>query len=160
MLLTGSTSFSQDTNKQATSTYYFIRHAEKDRNDVTNRNPHLIEKGLQRAEHWNTIFKNIHFDAVYSTNYHRTIETAGPTASKNKVEITIYDYKNLDIGKFLQETKGKSVLVVGHSDTTPEFVNRILGKTKYKDINDNNNGNLYIVTIQGENISDVLLEIN
>ena len=40
-----------------TSTYYFIRHAEKDRSDSNNENPHLIDIGKQRAQHWNEVFK-------------------------------------------------------------------------------------------------------
>jgi len=157
VLLTILTSCTKNIQSSETSTYYFIRHAEKDRSDVSNDNPHLIEKGKQRAEHWNDVFKNINFDAVYSTNYHRTLETAIPTSVKNNVEITIYDFKNLDIDKYLDDTKGKSVLVVGHSNTTPEFVNNLIGKEKYKDINDSNNANLFIVTVCGDIISDTLL---
>ena len=44
---------------QLPSTYYFIRHAEKDRSDSNNENPHLIDIGKQRAQHWNEVFKNI-----------------------------------------------------------------------------------------------------
>jgi 2,3-bisphosphoglycerate-dependent phosphoglycerate mutase len=143
-----------------TSTYYFIRHAEKDRSDSNNENPHLIDIGKQRAQHWNEVFKNIDFDAVYSTNYNRTQETAQPTASKNNLNLVLYDPKTIDIQKFLKDTEGKTILVVGHSNTTPDFVNRILGNKKYIDIDDSNNSNLYIVTISGDHISDNLLYIN
>jgi broad specificity phosphatase PhoE len=51
---------------------------------------------------------------------------------------------------FQTATKGKTVLVVGHSNTTPAFVNKILGENKYEDINDNDNASLYIVTIAGD----------
>lgn len=143
-----------------TSTYYFIRHAEKDRSDSANENPHLTDIGKQRAEHWNEVFKNIDFDVVYSTNYNRTKETVQPTALKNKLELVLYDPKTIHISKFLKETEGKNILVVGHSNTTPDFVNRILGSKKYVDIDDSNNSNLYIVTISGDHISDHLLYIN
>jgi len=62
------------------TTYYLIRHAEKDRTDKTNKNPNLNEKGLERAKKWATYFKEIQLDAVYSTNYNRTQQTAKPTA--------------------------------------------------------------------------------
>tara|TARA_R110000868_G_scaffold194178_3_gene439516 strand:- start:13784 stop:14311 length:528 start_codon:yes stop_codon:yes gene_type:complete len=143
-----------------TSTYYFIRHAEKDRSDSLNDNPHLIEIGKQRAEHWNEIFKNIKFDAVYSTNFNRTKETATPTAIKNKLELTIYDPKTMDIPSFLNNTRGKTILVVGHSNTIPNFVNKILENDTYNQIDDDNNGNLYIVTINGNDISSSLLSID
>jgi phosphohistidine phosphatase SixA len=149
-----------ENNNQITSTYYFIRHAEKDRTDPSDKNPHLTEIGKVRANHWSEILGEIKFDAVYSTNYNRTKETAQPTATKNNLEIKIYDPKNIDTSSFIKDTKGQILLIVGHSNTTPEFVNKIIGQNKYKDIDDSNNGNLYIVTILGDVISDQLLVIN
>jgi len=142
------------------STFYFIRHAEKDRSDKTNRNPHLTEVGQARANHWKEILKNIDFDAVYTTDYHRTKETALPTAQQNNVDITIYDANNLDGEKLKIDNVGKTILVVGHSDTTPKFVNHVIGQEKHSAIDDSNNGNLYIVTIVGDTITDQVLEIN
>ena len=49
----------QESNK---TTYYLIRNAEKLRTDKTNRNPELAEKGINRAENWNTVFKNVKFN--------------------------------------------------------------------------------------------------
>lgn len=63
-----------------TTTYYLIRHAEKDRTDTSNKNPNLNLEGLERAKKWASYFKNIELDAVYSTNYNRTQQTATPTA--------------------------------------------------------------------------------
>ncbi len=152
--------FSQNEAASKTTTYYFIRHAEKDRSDKTNKNPHLTEAGKKRAEHWSNIFKHIKFDAVYSTGYNRTKETAKPTAAKNGVELILYHPRNLNKERFLNDTEGKTVLVVGHSNSTPTFVNSILGYKKYDHIDDRNNGNLYIITIIDEKISDQVLEIN
>ncbi|MFC4722105.1 SixA phosphatase family protein [Geojedonia litorea] len=143
-----------------TSTYYFIRHAEKDRTDSTNTNPHLTEAGVIRANNWSRILGEVKFDAVYSTDYNRTKETAQPTADKNGLNITIYDPRAIDASSFLEETKGKTVLVVGHSNTTPAFVNSVIGEQKYLDIDDNNNGNIYIITISNNEIIDQLLVIN
>lgn len=145
--------------EQIASTFYFIRHAEKDRSDSLNKNPHLNEKGILRAEKWNNVFKNISFDAIYSTDYHRTRETALPTALKNKLELSLYNSKTIDIAKFLNDNKGKNVLVVGHSNSTPNFVNNILERDTYEDIDDGNNKNLYIVTKNGNTISSTLLFI-
>ncbi|PIA77692.1 phosphoglycerate mutase [Gaetbulibacter sp. 4G1] len=153
-------SFSQTEESTKTTTYYFIRHAEKDRSDKTNKNPHLTEAGKKRAERWNNILKHVKFDAVYSTDYNRTRETAKPTATKNELELILYHPHKLDKEAFLSDTKNKTVLVVGHSNSTPTFVNSILGYKKYKHIDDNNNGNLYIVTIIDEKIIDQVLEIN
>lgn len=129
------------------SNFYFIRHAEKDRSDKSNRNPELTDIGHERAEKWSEVLKNITFDAVYSTDYLRTKQTATPTARKNNVEITIYDPRNIDGKQFIKNNIGKTVLVVGHSNTTPAFVNAVIGEQQYQDIDDANNANLYIVTI-------------
>ena len=148
-------------NSVNTTTYYFIRHAEKDRSDASNKNPNLMQKGIFRAAKWSYVLEHIKFDAVYSTDYNRTKQTAQPTAEKNNVEITIYDPKELNSEEFIKNTKGKTVLVVGHSNTTPMFVNAVIGKEKYEQINDSNNANLYIVTISSSGeISDTLLVID
>ena len=155
--------FSQEENlieSAKTTTYYFIRHAEKNRTDKTNKNPHLIQKGILRAAKWSLVLNNVKFDAVYSTDYNRTKQTAQPTAEKNGLDITIYDPSVLNSDEFENNTQGKTVLVVGHSNTTPMFVNAVLGEKKYENIDDNNNANLYIITISasGEK-SDTLLVI-
>ena len=141
------------------TTYYFIRHAEKVRTDSANKNPSLTEKGKSRAKHWSVVFKNVAFNLIYSTNYKRTIQTTTPTSADKNLEIQFYNPRELYNEEFKTTTKGKTVLVVGHSNTTPLFVNKILKKEKYPDIDDTNNSNLYIVTITNNTITDILLKI-
>jgi broad specificity phosphatase PhoE len=142
--------------KEPISTYYLIRHAEKDRSDQTNRNPNLTEAGLKRAKNWATHFKTVSFDMVYSTDYNRTKQTAMPTAIVNNVELQFYNPSDIKIEEFMEKTKGKTVLIVGHSNTTPTFTNGLLGEEKYKDIDDNNNANLYVVTVTKDSKSSKL----
>jgi phosphohistidine phosphatase SixA len=139
-----------------TTTYYFIRHAEK---VDSSQNPDLSEKGLQRAELWNKIFSEISFDEIYSTDYKRTLQTASPTATTKKMEIKLYNPKTLNIESFKKETLGKKVLIVGHSNTTPKFVNDIINQNLFSDIEDETFGNLYIVTIIDGIISSQLLKL-
>jgi 2,3-bisphosphoglycerate-dependent phosphoglycerate mutase len=144
---------------QEVSAYYLVRHAEKDRSDKTNSNPKLTEEGKQRAAKWSTVFRDVAFDAVYSTNYLRTTARAQPTATAQGLEIQFYNPSELYSKEFQQATMGKTVLVVGHSNTTPQFVNAILGAERYSDIQDDNNANLYIVTRINEETAVVLLKI-
>ena len=51
---------------------------------------------------------------------------------------------------FKQNTLGKTVLIVGHSNTTPAFANKILATEKYKNMDDNDNSSLYIITLKDE----------
>ena len=72
--------------QQNITTYYLIRHAEKVDNS---QNPDLSETGLKRANQWNTIFSEISFDEIYSTDYKRTIQTASPTATVKNIQIKL-----------------------------------------------------------------------
>lgn len=144
------------TPKKTTTKYYLIRHAEKDRTDEKDRNPNLNEKGQERAKKWATYFKNIDLDAVYSTNYNRTQQTATPTAKSKNLEIKSYNPRKLYDSIFQIETKGKTILVVGHSNTTPAFTSRILEENSngakfslHQNMDDHDNSSLYIVTLKG-----------
>ena len=148
-----------NSNNEVT-TYYLIRHAEKDRTDATNKNPHLNNEGLKRAQNWASYFENIHLDDVYSTNYFRTIETGFPTANNKNLEIKFYDSKNMYDSIFQNKTKGKSVLIVGHSNTTPFFANTILKENKYEAMNDRDNSSLYIVKLSGSNKKSRIEKVN
>jgi 2,3-bisphosphoglycerate-dependent phosphoglycerate mutase len=143
-----------------TTTYYLIRHAEKDRTDTSNKNPNLNLIGLERAKKWAFYFKNIELDAVYSTNYNRTQQTATPIAKSKKLDILSYDPRNMNDSIFQKKTKGKSVLIVGHSNTTPVFTNKILEGNMYEDMNDHDNASLYIVTITGDKKASKIKKIN
>jgi broad specificity phosphatase PhoE len=138
------------TDLDQTTTYYFIRHSEKDRANSTDRNPNLNEMGQQRAASWATYFDSIDLDMVYATDYNRTQQTATPTAESKNLAIMSYDPSAMYDEGFKAATQGKTVLVVGHSNTTPAFVNMVLGARTYEDIDDNENGMLYIVKVTNE----------
>jgi len=142
----GNIASAEETQSEIETTYYFIRHAEKDRSTGSN-DPSLKKVGQERAQNWAKVLQDKNIDLVYSSNFKRTQQTAAPTAKLFHTEVRLYSVKKLNDVDFQKETKGKTVLVVGHSDTTPKFVNLILGKQKYKDINDRNNSNLYKVVI-------------
>jgi len=131
----------------ATTTYYLIRHAEKNRSSETPDDPELMETGQIRANRWASYFEDIELDAVYSTDYKRTLQTAAPVAKQKGLAVQSYDPRKLYDSLFQRNTKGKAVLVVGHSNTTPAFVNTIIGENKYPSISDSENGMLYQVTL-------------
>lgn len=155
-----STTEAQEQTKSSITTYYLIRHAEKDRSDTSNNNPNLTTAGVERAEKWSLVFQKVKFDAVFSTDYNRTIQTAQPTAKMQDLEIQFYNPQQLYSEEFAKATQGKTVLVLGHSNTTPAFVNAILEEDKYKDMDDHDNGSLYMVTIINDQKIDQVLHIN
>ena len=141
------------------TTYYLIRHAEKNRTDSSNRNPNLNTQGHKRAAHWATVFKTVSFDMIYSTDYNRTKQTAQPTADAQNVKLFVYNPSNMYSESFKHNTTGKNVLIVGHSNTTAAFANKILGEQKFKSIADNNNSNLYIITVTKDSATGTLLNM-
>ena len=150
----------QPVKAEVISTYYLIRHAEKDRSDTSNKNPDLMQKGTERAIRWSEVLKDIAFDMVYTTDYNRTKQTASPTAESKNLEILFYNPRTLFDEEFQKATTGKTVLVVGHSNTTPFFANKILESEKYQQIDDYNNANLYIVTVTNNTKTGVLLKVD
>ena len=147
-------------NSEEMTTYYLIRHAEKDRTNKANRDPNLNKKGQERVKIWTNYFENIDLDAVYSTEYKRTMQTAKTIAENKSLEIQNYDPLKMYDAFFQKETKEKKVLIVGHSNTTPSFVNKILGEKKYKNMNDRDNSTLYIVTIKGDEKTSIIEIVN
>ena len=55
---------------------------------------------------------------------------------------------------------GKTVLIVGHSNTTPAFVNKILGTEKFTSLEDDDYNSLFIVYKQGKQGNPILLKIH
>ena len=153
------TGFAQEKDEEVT-TYYLIRHAEKNRADKSNRNPYLTIKGSERAKLWAEVLSNANINMVYTTDYNRTKQTAQPTASKNGLRLYVYNPRKMYDEGFKYNTKGKNVLIVGHSNTTDAFANKILGVKKFGKISDDNNSNLYIVTVTKDGATGVLLKIN
>ena len=91
--------------QQKTTTIYLIRHAEK---VDSSKNPDLSSAGLERAAHWGKIFSDTPFDAVYSTDFKRTKQTAVPVAENKKLDIIIYDAVR-KIYDFLPEDEQKYI---------------------------------------------------
>lgn len=142
------------------STFYFIRHAEKDRSDTENIDPELTQMGLGRAMHWAEILDDVELDAIYTTDYQRTAMTAAPISVKKDITVQYYDPQNVDIEQFKANNLYRNVLVVGHSNTTPDFVNKMIGEDKYYEMEDDDNGSLFIIQTINDKVTSQRLHIN
>ena len=67
---------------------------------------------------------------------------------------------SIDFEQFKTDNLNKKVLIVGHSNTTPDFVNKLIGEEKYSQIDDNENGSLFIVQIVNGTATDTKLIFN
>ena len=137
---------SKKTSKK--TTIILVRHAEK----MKGKNPGLTPEGQERAERLAQILRPISLNHVFSTNYNRTQKTATPVAISKELTIENYDPRALkDFGKMILENhKGETILVVGHSNTTPELLNFFLKENVVTSISESDYGNFYIVNIDSE----------
>ncbi|MFN8352931.1 MAG: histidine phosphatase family protein [Spirosomataceae bacterium] len=129
---------------------YLVRHAEKVTTDPTAKDPTLIEQGLQRAESLAKKLKQAKLSAIYSTDYQRTKLTATPAANQQQLTIQLYNPKNLQdwVVPFLAQNKGKTVLIVGHSNTVLETIEALGGKRPIPQINDDEYGYFFELVIK------------
>ena len=139
---------------QNTTTIYLIRHCEK---AAPNNNPDLSEEGRLRAQRWAKYFEEVKFDVYYSSDYNRTYQTCEAISADRKSEIILRKPEHTDLKQLLREHAGKTILLVGHSNTIPKQLNALLGARKYDDIDEEEYGNLYIIKADGDLIADEIL---
>lgn len=128
------------------TTFIFVRHAEKMADG--SKDPELSDAGKKRAEALAVLLAQTKLDAIYSTKFKRTEMTAAPLAKVLSLSIQNYDGGKLEeIDAMLQKYAGGTVLVVGHSNTTPGIINYLTGRSDYKNFDDSDYGNLVIVSV-------------
>ncbi|MEM7572721.1 MAG: phosphoglycerate mutase family protein [Bacteroidota bacterium] len=122
-----------------------VRHAEKD----YGADPLLTPEGTERANRLMEMTKNMPIAAVYSTDTRRTIATARPTANFHNKEIKIYDPYGLEtFGATLRRRhKGETVLVVGHSNTTPALTSILDRLNDYERFSELDYTNFWVLNI-------------
>jgi 2,3-bisphosphoglycerate-dependent phosphoglycerate mutase len=145
-----------------TTTLILVRHAEEDR--LLGEIP-LSDQGARRARELAWVLSNVRLDAVFSTNTVRTKSTAGPIAEAKGLSVSFYDYIGMSdlisfVDSLLRNYKGKTVLVVGHSDDVPTSVS-ILRKEysagkEVKPINKFVYDDLFIAFVPGSGKATVL----
>ncbi len=108
-------------------TAYLVRHAEKVTGDAAQalddpRDPPLTAAGEARAAALADRLMDAGIVQVWSTDTTRTRDTAQPLADRLGLDVQLYDPS--DLPGFAAQLKGgpdDTVLVVGHSNTTPQL---------------------------------------
>lgn len=74
--------------------------------------------------------------------------TVEPLAEAKKLEIQSYDWKSPEdfLSKLLADHAGGTVVISGHSNTTPFLANTLLGDEKFKQFDDSDYGNILVIT--------------
>ena len=140
-------------------TYYIVRHAEKEQasgsNNMMSNDPALSEAGKVRAIVLKEQLQNKHIRYIYSTNTLRTKSTAQPLSEAISVPVEAYSSTD-SLVEQLKKIKKGNVLVVGHSNTVDDIVNKLSGETKIQaDLQDAQYDNLFIVKYKGKRITFV-----
>lgn len=152
------------------TTILIVRHAERADNTI---NSDLSHAGLDRADALVAVTDEAGVVAIYSTEFCRTAQTAQPVASAlgmtlnyqqsdqslddcdpeievptNPLPVTIATAQNL-VDHLLAQHRGKTILVVGHSNTVPELI-AALGQGDFAQVQIGNNefDRLFIVTMR------------
>jgi len=131
------------------TTFILLRHAEKDMKQSTN-DPDLSDAGKKRAERLASMLDKTVVTAIYSSDYKRTRQTVQSLAQRKGLPIQTYvPNQEDDIDAILAKNRGGTVVVAGHSNTIPQFVNYLLGEPRYHTFEDGEYGNLIIVSLIG-----------
>jgi len=136
---------------QATTTVIFVRHAEK--LAVAGNDPGLSPAGQRRVAELRRQLVDADvvagIDAVYSTPFKRTFETAQPVAEALDLPVNTYDAADTVaiMESIVREHKGKIILVVGHSNTVPALIGNMGASKKVPKIEEGEYDNIYIVSI-------------
>ena len=115
------------------TTVFLVRHAEKESGSA---DPSLTAPGLKRAQRLAEVLADGGIQAVYTSQFARTRETARPLADKLGLTATVVPVEAGGVERraaelarrILAEHAGRRVLVVGHSNTLPQLM-EALGAT-------------------------------
>ena len=139
---------------EAQTTVILVRHAEKA--DAPANDPPLTDAGRKRAERLAEYLHDAKISVVYTTPYARTRETAAPLVDAGKLKLVETAYAGgADVfakqvaDRIRKDNVGQTVLVVGHSNTTPAVVKALTG-VEVPAIPDTEYSNLFVVTISAD----------
>jgi broad specificity phosphatase PhoE len=126
-----------------------VRHAEKTKDK---KDPTLTEEGTKRAQDLALRLKSVPLTKIYSSDYKRTRDTAAPIAAAMNLEVIFYNPRDLEgfSKDLLMETR--HILVVGHSNTTPELSAFLGGESGEPIVEATEYDRLYILQRRGEKV--------
>lgn len=125
---------------------YLVRHAEKEKDGT--KDPSLNAAGKERALELASILGTARINKIYSTDYKRTKMTGQPLAKQLNEDIEIYEGED-EIVFELENITG-NVLVIGHSNTIPRLINRLINKEQLKDLDENEYDKLFVIDKRGK----------
>lgn len=137
------------------TTFILVRHAEKSTNHPND--PDLSDEGEFRAKGLAAKLEYAQIDVALSTPFKRTNQTLTPVTTQKDLDIIEYDPNDKNfIQKIYKTYKGKSILIAGHSNTIPFYVNQ-LASTDLEQSDESEYDKIYIVTLKKMGKGKVLI---
>ncbi|MEO7083383.1 MAG: histidine phosphatase family protein [Gemmatimonadaceae bacterium] len=138
-------------------TVLVVRHAEKAATPADD--PPLTAEGQARAHALLAAVRDAHIGAIITTQLLRTRSTAEPTAMALGIKPEVVNAGGAthvqDVVAAIRAHVGKTVLVVGHSNTVPAII-EALGAKRPAAICDSQYDDLFIVTISADGTAGVV----
>lgn len=137
------------------TTVILVRHAEAGSGDDAD----LTVEGRARAQRLAVMLQRADLDAIYVNDTRRARQTAEPTAENKRIRTKRYDSDDLNnlLRDIQRNNRGKTVLVVGHADTTPALFGRLVRGVSSEPIPGSEYDNMYIVSNAGAERARLLI---
>lgn len=145
LLVMGLVVFGWITTAAQSTTVWIVRHGEKDTAMATKANPDLSAEGKQRAIDLATYLQKENIAQILSTDTKRTVQTAAHI----KAPLEIYNPRSIQmvVEKIKSTWKGKTILLVGHSNTVLETIDAMGGNRPVPLLNDEDYDYIFKVVI-------------
>ena len=136
---------------QVTTTVIITTHAELE-TDLSS-NSGLSNEGIERANRLASTLSSVDviagLDAIYTTSYRSTQETAEPISRRLNLPINIVDQdvSEVFIESIMDDHSGQIVLIVSHPENLPGLIVQLQGSKKINIESLINNDQLFIVTV-------------
>lgn len=138
------------------TTIYIVRHAEKATSNANmSSDVPLSTEGEQRAQNLKGLLIDKNVQTIFSTPYIRTKSTAKPLSDATQVAVQLYSPKDT-VDQFIARVKNiqkGNVLIVGHSNSVDDLVNKLMGQQLLTDLAETEYNNLFIVKRKGKKYS-------
>ena len=146
-------------NTFAQTTIFVVRHAEKA--TTPGNDPDLSTEGKARATELAKLLKDQKIAAVFTTSYKRTSQTGEPTLKQAGLA-ALKNYDPSDLPTFarqaLSQYIGKTILVVGHSNTIIPTLQAFGAEKPFVTLDDEDYDYLFKITLDDND--KATLEIN
>lgn len=122
------------------TTIIFVRHADRD-----GQNDALTQLGEDRADELVHVAQKAGVSAIYHSGANRTEKTAEPLALSLGISMINQPDPQATINDILNNHRGETVLVAGHSNTVPQMITMAGGPTS-GNIAGSEYDNLFVLT--------------